>query len=209
VRLRAIVVLAAFFTVTAWNESSAQSLTFTAGVGRACHGSDGSVCSETTATAIGSVGVRLSPRTAIGLRVSRFENAFTGQTPYYDGLESVVVARLRHDIGRTMKYGGEILYYPSALSAGSLSAFIGGGVGVRTFRHRTTCASGACNEPGPYAMMLDAGRVRRGYVGFIAAVDASIALGIFVRGTVRLDDFPSEVGAAQIIAEFGYRLGTN
>jgi hypothetical protein len=47
-------------------------------------------------------------------------------------------------------------------------------------------------------------QVRHGYVGFVA----TIAYGMLVRGTVRLDDFPSEVGAAQLILELGYRFGS-
>lgn len=207
-RVHAMVVLASLLTLTASDEASAQSVTLTAGLGRACHGSDGSVCRDASATVISTIGIRLTRRFVIGVRVSRFENAFTGETAYYDGLEPVEVARVRHEIGRTMKVGAEVLYHAAALATGGLSAFIGGGTGVRTFQHRATCALGACNQPGPYAVLLGTESVRHGYVGFVAGVDATIAYGMVVRGTVRLDDFPTEVGAAQLTVELGYRFGT-
>ena len=207
-RLRAMLVLASLLTITAWDKASAQSVTLTAGLGRACHGSDGSVCRHGSATVIGTIGARLTRRIVIGLRVSRFENAFTGETSYYAGPEPLEVARVRHETGRTMKYGAELLYYPPALTGGMVAAFFGGGTGVRAFQHRATCAFGQCNQPGPYAVLLGTEQVRHGYVGFVAGVDATIAYGMLVRGTVRLDDFPSEVGAAQLIVELGYRFGT-
>jgi hypothetical protein len=208
VRLRAKLVLATLLAIAAWDKASAQSVTLTAGLGRACHGSDGSVCRDGSATVIGTIAARLTRRIVIGLRVSRFENDFTGETSYYDGPEPLEVARVRHEFGRTMKYGAEFLYYPPALAGGMLAGFIGGGTGVRAFQHRATCAFGACNQPGPYDVLLGMEQVRHGYAGFVAGLDATIASGILVRGTVRLDDFPSEVGAAQLILELGYRFGS-
>jgi hypothetical protein len=205
--LRAMLVLASLFTVTAWDRASAQAVMVTAGLGRACHGTDGSVCGNSSAVVTGTVGIRLTRRLAIGVRLSQFENAFTGETSYYAGLEPREVARLSHETGRTMKYGAELLFYPSALAGGMVSAFVGGGAGVRTFQHRTTCAFGACSEPGPYAVLVGTERVRHGYVGFVAGVDGTVGYGLVVRGTVRLDDFPSEVGAAQVTVELGYRFG--
>ena len=195
-RLPVMLVFATLFTGTAWDEVCAQSLTLTVGMGRACHGSDGSVCRNSSTTAVSTVGARLSGRWVIAGRVSRFDNAFTGEASYYDGAEPREVARVRHDSGRTMKYGAELLFYPSSLAGRTLSAFIGGGAGVRTFQHRATCAFGACHEPGPYAAVLGTERVRHGYVSFVAGVDAAVAYGVLVRGTVRLDDFTSSIRLA-------------
>jgi len=122
------------------------------------------------------------------------------------GPASVEIARVLHATGRTMKYGAEFLYHVIWRAGAPMSAFIGGGMGVRTFRHRATCSFGACNEPGPYAVVLRDARVKHPYVSAITGMDVAIGHGVSVRAALRLDDFPSEVGAAQFSVELGYRV---
>lgn len=66
--------------------------------------------------------------------------------------------------------------------------------------------SGACNEPGPYAVVLRDERVTHPYVSVITGMDVAIGHGVSVRAALRLDDFPSEKGAAQCSVELGYRI---
>jgi hypothetical protein len=155
-----------------------------------------------TATA----GLRLTDRFLVTFRTSTFDKPTRGEASYYDGRPPVEVARVLHESGRTMKYGAEFLYDVSSRAGAPMSAFIGGGMEVRTFRHRATCSFGACNEPGPYAVVLRDERVMHPYVSAITGVDIAIGHGVSVRAALRLDDFPSEVGAAQFSVELGYRV---
>lgn len=188
--------------------AGAQSIILTAGLGPACRGSDGSICDRDTSAVTATAGLRASDRFVIAFRASRFDTASTGDVSYYGGQVPVEIARLRHEFGRMMKYGVELLYHPSARAGKAVSAFVGGGTGMRRLRHRTTCVFGECEQPGPYAELLRDERVGLRYVSFVAGVDVGIAYGLSVRGTLRLDDFPSEMGAAHIALELGYLFPT-
>jgi hypothetical protein len=76
-----------------------------------------------------------------------------------------------HETGRTMKYGAEFLYRAIWRARAPVSAFIGGGKGVRMLRHRATCSFGACNDPGPYAAVLRDERLIHSYVSAITGMD--------------------------------------
>jgi len=186
-------------------EAWAQSALITVGIGPACLGTEGTVCGRQTWIVTATAGVRPTDRFLVTFRTSTFKVPTRGEASYYDGHPRVEVARVLHETGRAMKYGAEFLYLISRAGA-STSAFIGGGMGVRTFRHRATCLFGACNEPGLYAVVLRDARVMHPYVSAIAGIDVAIHHGVSVRSVLRLDDFPSEVGAAQFSVEVGYRV---
>jgi hypothetical protein len=186
----------------------AQSALITVGIGPACLGTEGAVCGRQAWIVTATAGVWPTHRFLVTFRTSTFEDPTRGEASYYDGHPPVEVARVLHETGRTMKYGAEFLYHVIPRAGASTSAFIGGGMGVRTFRHRATCSFGACNEPGPYAVVLQDARVMHPYVSAITGIDVAIDHGVSVRAMLRLDDFPSEVGAAQFSVELGYRVPT-
>jgi hypothetical protein len=184
----------------------AQSAVVTAGAGPACMGTEGTICGRETWIVTATAGLGPTDRFLVTVRTSAFEKPKRGETPYYDGHPPVEVARVLHKTGRTMKYGAEFLYRAIWRARAPVSAFIGGGMGVRMLRHRATCSFGACNDPGPYAAVLRDERLIHSYVSAITGMDIAIGQGVFVRGALRLDDFPSEKGAAQFSVELGYRV---
>jgi hypothetical protein len=188
--------------------ASAQSALITGGIGPACQGTDGSVCGQQTWIVTATAGVRPTDRFLVTFRTSTDEEPTRGEASYYNGSPPVEIARVLHTTGRTMKYGAEFLYHVIWRAGAPMSAFVGGGVGVRTFRHRATCSFGACHEPGPYAAVLQDARVMHRYASAVTGMDVAIGHGVSVRAVLRLDDFPSEVGAAHLSVELGYRVPT-
>jgi hypothetical protein len=188
-------------------EARAQSAVVTLGLGPACRGSEGTICGgPQTWIVTATAGLRPTDRFLIAFRTSTFDKPTRGEAAYYDGHPPVESARILHETGRSMKYGAELLYHTIRRPGLPVSGFFGGGMGVRTFRHRATCSFGACHEPGPFAGVLRDERVMHPYVSAVTGMDVAIGHGVSVRAALRLDDFPSEIGAAQFSVELAYRV---
>lgn len=192
------------FVWAAPSDARAQSLIPSAGLAGGCRGSDGSVCDRSASTASGTVAWQITEPFSVAFRVSRFEDDGAGETSYFSGPRASEVARVRHEWGRTVTYGVEFLYRPPSLRVGTASGFVGGGVGVRTARVDTTCVLGDCTPGGLYSDLIREARSAHDYLSFVAGVDVGIAYGFLVRGVLRVDNFPSETGTAQLGVELGY-----
>ncbi len=182
----------------------AQSLILTGGIAGGCRGSDGSLCDRSASTINGTVAWQITEPFIVACRVSRFDDGGVSDTSYFSSPHSSEVARVRHEWGRTMTYGVEFLYSPPSLRAGTASAFVGGGVGIRTARVETTCVLGDCTPGGLYSDVIREERSHHEYLSFVTGVDVGIAYGFVVRGVLRVDNFPSETGIAQVGVELGY-----